>query len=47
MVLVWFGNLAPAFNLAPPFRILPPLFRILNGGGRIKARAFENQHRFV
>ena len=39
--LVWFEN------LAPPFRILPPLFRILNGGGRINARAFKNQHRFV
>jgi hypothetical protein len=25
----------------------PPPFRILNGGGRINARAFENQHRFV
>ncbi len=52
-MLVWFGNLAPPFNLtppfnlAPPFRILPPPFRILNGGGRINARAFENQHPFV
>ncbi len=46
-MLVWFGNLAPPFNLAPLFRILPPPFRILNGGGRINARAFENQHQFV
>ncbi len=47
-MLVWFGNLAPPFRiLPPPFRILPPPFRILNDGGRINAKEFENQHRFV